>query len=224
MGTINIHSIFESISGEAGTGFPQGAWCTFIRFQGCDLDPHCIWCDTKDAQEFKPKVAMSIGQILGKISTQNVLITGGEPLAQNAGCVALLRELVDATHVVQVETNGAHPIPYYFGESVHWVVDYKCPSSGVDQQMLPWEEFDPWVFNRNVSFKFVVGNGTDVAFSLVKMDKLRGKIHEPVFIISPVDANGSKITSIRNEINDFDPTLLDYVIFSIQLHKITGMP
>lgn len=221
MTTIRINSIFESISGEAGPGFPQGAWCTFIRFQGCDLSPHCRWCDTEYAQDFVGGVDMTIRTILFQIATEKVLITGGEPLAQVAGVRLLMDALQSAGHVVQVETNGAHPLAY--APDVFWVVDYKCPSSGASDQMQVWEDQPPWML-VNTAFKFVVSNGTDVSFALVKMQNLAKIMPEPNFIISPVDANGSKITWVRDQIHAFDPTLLDHVTFSIQLHKITGMP
>ena len=78
---LKVHSIFESISGEAG-GFPQGSWCTFLRLSGCNL--RCRWCDTPDAQEVEAQTLdMSVKEICDSVGIyKNILITGGEPLLQ----------------------------------------------------------------------------------------------------------------------------------------------
>ena len=53
---LQVNSIFESISGEAGF-FQQGTWCTFIRLQGCNL--RCSWCFGVRPGRKIPKITLS---------------------------------------------------------------------------------------------------------------------------------------------------------------------
>jgi len=133
---INIHSIFESISGEAG-GFPQGSYCTFVRFQGCNC--RCFYCDTVVSQdEIGMNQRMSVEEIVQQIHTEKVLITGGEPLYQKEGLLELIRALRKIGCIVQIETSGSYEIPEDFiteKDKVYWVVDYKGPSSGMNHMM-----------------------------------------------------------------------------------------
>ena len=77
-----INEIFKSISGEAGhPNFQQGTFCSFVRFQGCDLT--CHYCDTKQSWSMDAGELMAVAEILEKVSdTENIVITGGEPQRQ----------------------------------------------------------------------------------------------------------------------------------------------
>lgn len=224
---MQVHSIFESISGEAGE-FPQGSWCTFIRLNGCNL--RCAWCDTPGAQggeytKLTPK------EILRQVRTKRTLITGGEPLMQRNELTELIALLNEHGHTVQVETNGSAAIPVFI-HPVSWVVDYKCPSSGMHTKMreldfLAGNIRDVRITGGTVYIKWVVADKTDVVFAIENMLGLRQIIAHPYLgphIISPLDADGSWIDEIVDTINRSSAFLLDNVIFSVQLHKIMGMP
>lgn len=97
MGKLNVVEIFDSIQGE---GIDAGRYATFVRLAGCNLS--CSFCDT----DFSHGRLMSVRDIVKKCSP-NVVITGGEPLAQNI--YPLVREFWQ-THRVSLETNGTFEI------------------------------------------------------------------------------------------------------------------
>ena len=139
--TINIYSIFNSISGEVGM-MPQGALVTFIRFAGCNIT--CTYCDTKKAIPANSGSPMTVRQIVSavkRIGCGRVLITGGEPLMQIEGFKTLITALRDEKILVAVETNGSY-VPVDIWPNVDsWIFDYKLPSSGMEKHMKP-EYFD----------------------------------------------------------------------------------
>src|SRR6056297_781769 len=185
---MQIHSIFESISGEAG-GFSQGTWCTFIRLQGCNLN--CSWCDTPEARSMDGGTEISIQDILPKVSTKHVLITGGEPLLQRIDTASLIQALLDHGHVVQVETNGTYPIPTAFlsHPNVYWVIDYKTPSSGMHRNPFRGMEGTVSYVMAGKYIKFVIADLDDLVFSLNVMEEILFFSKHPYFILSPVNAD-----------------------------------
>ena len=239
---LKVHSIFESISGEAG-GFPQGTWMTGIRLQGCNLK--CKWCDTPQAQQPKQEELHSMGTFAGRVdvtagrtvtdllhsikkaNNKHILITGGEPLLQPQ-VIELAEELLIRNYEVAVETNGTLTIPCIPG--VDWVVDYKCPSSGIAaEEQFPGAAFIYQLRNltrtgNGVHLKFVVADATDIDFSVSFIKACIEYGLEIPFIISPIDAKGEGITNIVDRIKNTHPDLLNYIVFSIQLHKIFNLP
>lgn len=226
---LKVNDIFESISGEAG-GFPQGTWVTFIRLQGCNL--RCEWCDTPQAQSKNGSCGkMRIPRILQMTGNGHVLITGGEPLIQEK-TVKLIKELLKHGNPVQVETNGSisiPSIPCFNQPSLHWVIDRKCPSSGMHEKMIPLDDFSRQIrqIRRDGGFvylKWVVANNEDTNFAIREMQELANNDTTPPFIISPIDANGRAIPHIVEKIREENPALQENIIFSVQLHKIFKLP
>lgn len=230
-----VNEIFESISGEAG-GIPQGAWTTFVRVQGCNL--RCSWCDTKQAQSIVAdrKTKTKVEEVLKNITergNRQVLITGGEPLLQR-GTQKLLNELLAKRYTVQVETNGTQKLPAYgTNYSLYWIIDYKCPSSGMLEEMPSIVDLRRAI-NRHrqgrVYVKWVIGSSlVDIDFAIDMIAELvssHGRLipaFQP-YIISPLNAGGDKIREITRKIKEKDKELLNYIIFSVQLHKISKMP
>jgi 7-carboxy-7-deazaguanine synthase len=123
----NQPEIFHSIQGEGkSTGVPS----VFVRTSLCNL--HCIWCDTdytwnwigtkyphmKDAlpdyKKFVKKdwivefAVEKVAETIARFSCKNIILTGGEPMLQQAALVALsavLRSKSNDYHF-EVETNG----------------------------------------------------------------------------------------------------------------------
>lgn len=229
---MKIHSIFESISGEAGF-IPQGAWCTFIRVQGCNL--RCKWCDTADAQDANGGTEMSLLEIDEKCKTRRVIITGGEPLMQDRLAV-LIDMLYHAGNEIQVETNGSLPPPKNTLALLRtlfrarWIVDYKSPSSGVWPPMPSPELFVQYWEQENVKVmvKFVVNLNafpSDLPFVTATIDTMRQYGYTGDFIISPLDAQIGSVAPLIQDISSMRGSkFLDGIIFSLQLHKLVGMP
>jgi 7-carboxy-7-deazaguanine synthase len=223
---LKVHSIFESISGEAGV-FPQGTWCTFIRLQGCNLQ--CAWCDTVYAQnrsDLQIGTVMPVGGIVAKTKQHHVLITGGEPLLQD-DLPFLITSLLGYGHEVQVETNGSRiPDRLRTLEKLHWVVDYKLPSSGMNAHMFDCATFLKVWKGYSFIVKIVVDpNSIDDLSQLVPiMQTMRENWYKRNFLISPLDADGESIPSIVKWIEDTDKTLLSQIVFSVQLHKLLDLP
>jgi 7-carboxy-7-deazaguanine synthase len=220
-----VHSVFESISGEAGF-FPQGTWCTFVRLQGCNLD--CHWCDTPNARKKRIEQAeISIDAVIEEIErygNKHILITGGEPLFRDhAELIELFVHLFRKDFLVQVETNGSLnlPGPYSFPkDKAFWVMDRKTPSSGMSGKMIPVDSLKQQCQSNPVIFKYVISYSynIDLEWAIADMKKFP---EQEKFIISPVNGDGGQILEIKDKI---PVSLRNRIIFSVQLHKILNLP
>ena len=157
--TLAICELFRSIQGESAfAGLP----CGFVRTTGCNL--RCRWCDTKYAYaaagETRP--VRAVAEELISMDTPLVCITGGEPLLQTEGTVALAERLLGAGLTVLLETNGTmdvRPVP----EGVIRVMDVKCPSSGECGRTLP-ENLE--ALRPRDEVKFVIADREDFDWAL----------------------------------------------------------
>nr|MDT0661998.1 7-carboxy-7-deazaguanine synthase QueE [Micromonospora sp. DSM 115978] len=95
-----------------GEGYSLGRRCGFLRLGHCNLA--CSWCDTPytwDWHHFSPESELSrldVAEVAARIETMAVpllVISGGEPLLQQAGLVALFAHLPPAL-TIEIETNG----------------------------------------------------------------------------------------------------------------------
>ena len=234
---MNVHSIFESISGEAGI-FPQGTWCTFLRLQGCNLK--CKWCDTKQAQSLRGGTNMpwlAIREEIFRFGNSHLLITGGEPLLQMGALEPLLFNLEFIN--IQIETNGSTSPPTdppWLGMA--FVVDYKLPSSGMNGRMSSISDFiTNWkLFTHRVKFVFDPDSEEDINCMIKTMCELSEGINfrnvlqqnELPFLLSPLNAKGETIPQIVKKLKAQIPyrykRLLEHIIFSVQLHKLLNLP
>ena len=122
--------IFLSVNGEStSAGLPT----TFVRLWGCPLK--CTYCDQPQPKSQKKRI--SVERLVEKIKSfkcPRVCITGGEPLVQDETYIVIY-ELLNLGFEVSVETNGCVPIePVLYNRSFKYVMDIKCPSSGVSDQ------------------------------------------------------------------------------------------
>lgn len=161
---LKITEIFRSIQGESTlAGLPT----TFVRLTGCPL--RCGYCDTEYA--FHGGAYQDIDAVVaetGRLATQHVCVTGGEPLAQRAA-PALLTALCDAGHVVSLETSGALPIAG-LDARVIVVMDVKTPSSGESHRNL---DDNPAQLKAGDQVKFVIGERGDFEFARDWLDQHR---------------------------------------------------
>ena len=164
-----ISEIFKSIEGETSyAGLP----CSFVRTVGCNL--RCSYCDTQYAQSGEG-IRISLEEICKEVAshgTRLVCITGGEPLMQAEGVVALAARLLASGHTVLLETNGTFdlaPVP----EGVVRIMDVKCPGSGESGKTLPGnlERLTP-----RDEVKFVISDRADFdwAVAFVREHELAG--------------------------------------------------
>lgn len=127
---MKVCEIFTSIQGESTyTGLP----CTFVRLTGCNL--RCAYCDTQYA--FEGGIEMPLDDIISHIKLVGlslVEITGGEPLLQGEGTLALIRMLLDEGFEVLVETNGSLCIKDVDRRAV-LILDVKTPGSCMSSEM-----------------------------------------------------------------------------------------
>ena len=228
---MRINEIFESISGEAGLTISQGAVCTFVRLQGCNLE--CTYCDTKHSRGQKNN-EMTIDQIKKEIEQKNnkkILITGGEPLLQKDELMKLLLWLFKNNYIVQIETNGTIPIPYQYPVAASWntnlsyIIDYKTHTSGMVRHTSTINKVYGNLENTNSILKFVIGNGQDIVDAARLIKTLNKKGYKGDFIISPMHADISSINWIRSAFKQcLSRVLANQLIFSLQLHKILNLP
>ena len=150
--SLKVNEIYFSIQGESTHA---GRPCIFIRLTYCNL--RCTYCDTEYA--FYEGKDMEISEIMDKIkqwSCNLVEVTGGEPLFQDK-CIDLLKELMNQNYKVMLETGGSLPISDVPIEMIK-IVDFKCPSSGMEKKNL-WSIVNDLQPHDEV--KFVIGDRED---------------------------------------------------------------
>ena len=195
-----ISEIFYSISGESiYAGYPT----VFVRTFGCNL--RCSYCDSMYAVTGTDFKEMSVDDVYAEVckyGCRRVILTGVEPLLQKE-IIALIGMLRNNDYLVEIETNGAvdvAPVCNWTGVTI--TMDWKCPSSGMNDKML--RENLKRLCSKDV-LKFVVGSKED-------LNELLTVAH---IFVSPVF---DKIEP--HEIVDFIlHNHLNYVRFQLQIHK-----
>lgn len=197
---MKVIEIFDSIDGE---GPRQGHPSTFIRLAGCNL--RCGYCDTTYA--FSGGQEMGIDEIVDRVRySPNITITGGEPLFHED--IHLLLDALPNRDII-VETNGSIDLqPFLNHSNIRFVMDWKCPSSGMSDRML---ESNLKALRRVDEIKFVVANESDVETAYSVIPRTNAK---PV--ISPVFGKADLRMIARNIIERRNKT----VRMQVQLHKI----
>ena len=155
-----LDDIFVQVSIQ-GESTDAGIPCVFVRLFGCNVK--CKYCD--QPQKACNSKRVSIGNLVDRVKkyrVPNVCITGGEPLIQS-DIYPVIYELVGEGFNVSIETNGCVPIePCHYRRSFKYVMDVKCPSSGVSEKnilsnlanLLPRDEV-----------KFVIANREDYEYA-----------------------------------------------------------
>jgi 7-carboxy-7-deazaguanine synthase len=221
---VSVNEIFYSLQGE---GLYADEPMVFIRFQGCNLNPKCSFCDTKYAQDLTKGESLSIEAIIEKVNllppyyNSWVCITGGEPLLQEEELHILVAELRKDKHRVTIETNGSIKPPFWYNLVDSWNADMKGPSSGVCGVSK-----EIWFNTRfNDQIKFVVGTKEDLDF--VQATLAKHKYNNPTIEISPIlklkesDDGQELILQDRGFLREvWNFTLENRLRLSIQQHKL----
>ena len=208
---LRIHEIFSTIQGE---GYDTGIPCTFVRLFGCNVK--CTYCDQPQCKSDLKK--MSVGKVVDEIRRlriKNVCITGGEPLIQEE-VYTLIYELVSLGYAVSIETNGTVEIPDTVIRSYKYVMDVKCPSSGVHHKNL---FSNLQVLHPSDEVKFVIADEEDYKFmkSVLRQYPTHAKV-----LLSPMFDPNLKQTIGKDLCEWVLKDRLD-VRIQIQMHKVLGV-
>jgi 7-carboxy-7-deazaguanine synthase len=154
--TYQVNEIFVSIQGE---GVLTGSPATFIRLQGCSVG--CPWCDSGPlADSIKDRRTngqthntwgpggerMSAVDIASRITTDHVVITGGEPTLYNLDELLLAIWNIRPKPFIQLETSGQQWLKGSY--AVNWI-------TWSPKEMLGWNAPDKYLMQAN-EVKWVV--------------------------------------------------------------------
>ncbi len=154
-----------------GEGPSAGQRAVFIRLSGCPV--RCSWCDepqTWDWSRFdrgaesRPMTAEQVFAWTRGIPADLVVITGGEPLAQQHALIELVAALADCGRRVEIETSGTiTPVPVLAASVSAFNVSPKLASS-----MVPYERrirpdaLAAFTASGKAVFKFVACSAGDL--------------------------------------------------------------
>jgi organic radical activating enzyme len=154
-----------------GEGPSCGHPALFIRLSRCNLT--CAKCDTKytwDWSRFDPRkesMRRSVADLVAWAASspiELVVITGGEPLLQQARLVPLVGGLLAVGKRVEFETNGTiAPSPELVVDRVRFNVSPKLASFGVAEakSVVP-AALEAFVASGRAVFKFVASTVADL--------------------------------------------------------------
>ncbi|MGX1759405.1 7-carboxy-7-deazaguanine synthase QueE [Streptomyces lydicus] len=154
-----------------GEGPSCGHPALFIRLSRCNLS--CTKCDTKytwDWDHFDPRkesTKQTAADLLAWATSspvELVVITGGEPLLQQARLVSLVQGLLAAGKRVEFETNGTlPPVPELVVDGVRFNVSPKIASFGMAEakSVVP-AALEAFVASGRAAFKFVASSVADL--------------------------------------------------------------
>lgn len=162
--TLRVNETFASIQGE---GSLIGAPTYFIRLDGCPL--RCAWCDTPYALAGDEGTEISVERLAAQAEGfHRVVITGGEPLAQD---IRPLVDLLAAHKHVTVETSGT--IFADIGGVALFSISPKVGSSGYTPKPVTLRKFCATAAGR-MHLKFVVAGARDLREALDCVEALAG--------------------------------------------------
>jgi len=174
----NAAEVFHSVQGEGpATGRPS----IFIRLSGCNL--YCSWCDTpytwnwqgtryeheadiryKKSEEQTVVAVNELLTLVAKFQCSNLVITGGEPMAQQTALINFFKVLRDnGSYDVDIETNATLlPMPKFDDAIALYVCSPKLSNANVPEKLRINEQAMNWFAASDKScFKFVAAGNED---------------------------------------------------------------
>ena len=208
-----LDEVFLSIQGEStDTGLP----CIFVRLYGCPIG--CVYCDQPQTLANKHKA--SIETIMNRVKkyrgVKRVCITGGEPLIYKNDLMPLVWELQYEGYKVSIETSGCLPIEDFLRRDWKYIMDVKCPSSGVVEKNI-YENL--LKLHSKDEVVFVIADKKDYEFMKSVLQKYPTQAN---ILLSPMFNKEGKNVIGKELVGWLLYDRLDYRI-QIQLHKILGV-
>lgn len=201
-----INEIYPTILGESlYTGYPF----IIVRFTGCPL--RCSWCDTQYAYyEGNDYSLAGVMDEIAKFKYFNILLTGGEPLAQN-NLEKLIDQLLQKKYQIVVETSGALPVSV-LAEKVHLVMDYKLPSSGMENKMMLKQNLNYLKTSDEIKFPVADKKDFNRAIEIIEESKLLDKVKIAVSpVMGKIDFSALAELILSSKMN---------IRLNLQIHKI----
>ena len=191
---LRVNEVYDRLTVQ-GEGRTVGKPCTFVRLSGCNLN--CSWCDTPYTWDWKGQNGvvydrsaethgMTVAEVLDKMpDAPRLVITGGEPMLQSRGVLALATVAHHERGVaIEIETNGTiKPSLQFPGELIQWNVSPKLAHAGMDVSKtlkpaaLKWYAKQP-----NVTWKFVCQQASDVT-EVHRFQALSGARTDDIYIM-----------------------------------------
>jgi radical SAM domain protein len=187
------NGIFKSIQGE---GYNCGKSAVFIRLAGCNMIPRCQFCDEKfdDSEELEEQEILE--RVIKFAPFAMVVITGGEPTAQNL--TDLVNLLKSNNFYVSIETNGMNKIDY----NLDWIT---CSPKNEKVNIKEVNEL-----------KFVVDKSCEEMNLFI--DAVSSNVKHDYVYLQPESNKNSMISNCVEMISENS----DYRL-SLQIHKIIGI-
>lgn len=173
---IRIIEVFTSIDGEQPR---MGEITTFVRLAGCNLK--CNYCDTANSQSKDSGKEMTVRELLKQIRqvsvSNNITITGGEPLLQMDAVEELCQRLRVLGYDINIETNGTiNPTLPLLTSVASMVYDYKAPELfKIDKQMIRCDDIIKCVINSRAAFEVVKKVATEYSYTKVYVGCVNGE-------------------------------------------------
>ncbi len=164
--TLRVSEVFPSLQGEgASAGMPA----TFLRLGDCNLS--CSYCDTPYSwdwrhydrkTELREEDYLVTAARLRQLGPRRLVITGGEPLLQQAALEPLVEELSE--FCIEVETNATIvPSKRLLEHVTQWNVSPKLSNSGMlEGQRVKMDVLASLLETEHAWLKFVVTDLEDL--------------------------------------------------------------
>ena len=173
---IKVIEVFTSIDGEQPR---MGEITTFVRLAGCNLK--CNYCDTANSQDKGSGKETTVRELLKQIRqvsvSNNVTITGGEPLLQMDAIEELCQRLRVLGYNINIETNGTiNPTLPLLTSVTSMVYDYKSPELfKIDKQIIRYDDIIKCVINSKVAFEIVKKVAAEYSYTKIYVGCVNGE-------------------------------------------------
>jgi organic radical activating enzyme len=178
--------------------------------------------------------------------TNHLVITGGEPLLQRAALGKLLYKIspyaklpapVEPYYSITIETNGTFKTPGVpwmdLDEIITYVIDYKLPSSGMNDKMMSEKKLEEefgYDGDLHKHVKFVFDGEEDLEaipelfrdLKTARWSQMHPEYPFTQLCFSPTERLAKEYTA-QQLIEMIESHGFDIFIYNVQLHKLLGL-